>query len=66
MTSRAERHMLARFATTASAAASAFGRGVKMLIAEHLLAQCAATMEAGRARQWLRDVRGMYLGPRRE
>lgn len=61
MTSRAERDTLARLATTASAAASSFARGVRILLAEHLLAQCAAAKAAGRGHKWLRDVRRMYL-----
>jgi hypothetical protein len=65
--SRAEWAMPARFATTAKVAASAFGRGVKILIAEHSLAQRVAA-RAGLARQRLRDIRALYLyaRPRRE
>jgi hypothetical protein len=64
--SRAEWALPARLATTATAAALAFGRGVEILIAEHSLAQRAAT-RAGLTRQRLLDMRALYLGsgPRR-
>ena len=61
MMSHAEWATPARFATPAKVVASAIGRGLQILLAEHSLAQRAAT-KAGLARRRLRDIRAVYLG----
>jgi len=54
--------MLMGLETAARAVVAVVGRGLKALIAEHSLAQRAAT-KAALPRRRLRDIRALYTGP---